>query len=155
MDPSSRDAEACWPSIRDWLETWAGLVRAVDYAAARRLFCDDVVAFGTQTPVMRGLDELVERQWKAIWPHSDGFHFELDHAAATVDASRRMACVMSPWTSTGYGERGEAFDRPGRATIVLTRDAVDQPWRASHTHLSLRADVPRTTRLDPPKPEAR
>ena len=43
--------------FRQWLETFAGYVREVDYAAARPLFHPDVLAFGTHNDVIPGLDK--------------------------------------------------------------------------------------------------
>lgn len=45
--------------FREWLDTFAGYVREVDYAAARPLFHPDVLAFGTHNDVIPGLDQWV------------------------------------------------------------------------------------------------
>jgi hypothetical protein len=44
--------------------------------------------------------------------------------------------------STGYTDEGRAFDRPGRATVVLGRQAVGAEWVAQHTHVSLFPGIP-------------
>ena len=53
-----------------------------------------------------------------------------------------MATGMLIWTSTGFEENGTPYARPGRTTAVLVRDAIDAPWRAIHTHVSLFRGVP-------------
>ena len=40
----------------EWLDTFSGYVRAVDYAAARPLFHPDTLAFGTFTNIIPGLE---------------------------------------------------------------------------------------------------
>jgi hypothetical protein len=50
-----------------------------------------------------------------------------------------------PWTSIGIDAVGNRFDRPGRATIVLERKALAEPWVGTHTHFSLARDVPSRT----------
>ena len=39
---------------------------------------------------------------------------------------------MAVFDSTGYTDTGTPYDRPGRATVVLGRDAVGQEWIAQH-----------------------
>jgi hypothetical protein len=56
-----------------------------------------------------------------------------------------MAVAIVPWVSTGIGADGTRFDRPGRATIVLERDAITDPWVGTHTHFSLARGVPQNT----------
>jgi hypothetical protein len=48
--------------FREWLETFAGYVREVDYASARPLFHPDVLALGTHNDVIPGLDQWVETE---------------------------------------------------------------------------------------------
>ncbi len=136
-------------SVVAWLETWAGHVRAVDYAAARPLFAKDLLGFGSHEPVMRGLAEVEARQWRIIWPHTRGFRFRTEELVLVVSADRRLATVMVPWESTGCDPAsGEPFDRPGRATIVLERTDPDAPWQGLHTHFSLAPGTPRGTRIE-------
>jgi hypothetical protein len=49
---------------------------------------------------------------------------------------------MVVFDSTGYTETGTPYERPGRATVVLGRDAVGEDWVAQHMHVSLFRDVP-------------
>ena len=52
-----------------------------------------------------------------------------------------MAVAITPWTSTGFHKIGNAFDRPGAATIVLARQP-DGRWLGFHSHMSLARGVP-------------
>ena len=47
--------------FREWLETFSGYVRDVDYASARPLFHPDVLAFGTHNDVIPGVEQWVAR----------------------------------------------------------------------------------------------
>ena len=49
---------------------------------------------------------------------------------------------MAVFESTGYTESGKAFDRPGRATVVLGRRVAGEEWVAQHTHVSLFPGTP-------------
>jgi ketosteroid isomerase-like protein len=92
-------------------------VRAVDYARARPLFADDVVAFGTFAAVVEGRDRLEHEQWRNVWPNIRDFSFRLDelHCLGT----EFWICVIVPWESIGQRADGASFSRPGRATLVL------------------------------------
>ena len=59
--------------FRQWLETFAGYVREVDYASARLLFHPDVLAFGTHNDVISGIDQWVTTQWDNVWPKTTDF----------------------------------------------------------------------------------
>jgi ketosteroid isomerase-like protein len=108
-------------------------VRAVDYARARPLFAEDVVAFGTFAAVVEGRERLEREQWRNVWPNIRDFTFRLDelHAFGTESS----ICVIVPWDSIGYRAEGESFSRPGRATLVLSRRG--DRWVATHSHFSL------------------
>jgi ketosteroid isomerase-like protein len=138
-------------SVRAWFEALAAHVRAVDFADARRLFLPDVIGFGTFTDFVDGLAAIEAAQWRNVWPHIDGFTWR-PGIRAIVSADRLQAVGMGVWDSTGYDADGAPYTRPGRATVVLTRDAVGSPWRAAHTHFSLFRDIP--TRSFKGKPEA-
>jgi ketosteroid isomerase-like protein len=124
----------------DWLDTFAGYVREVDYASARPLFHPDTLAFGTFTNVIPSLQAWIDTQWDNVWPKTADFRFDLagSHVLAGDDAT--MAVVIAPWTSTGFHPDGTAYDRPGRATMVFHRAAGR--WVCVHSHMSLNRGVP-------------
>ena len=57
-----------------------------------------------------------------------------------VSADRTMATVVAPWTSTGYARDGASFERPGRATMVFSKE--NGAWLCTHSHMSLNRGVP-------------
>jgi ketosteroid isomerase-like protein len=118
---------------RDFLLEMQECVRAVDYARARALFAEDVVAFGTFAAVVSGRDRLEHEQWRNVWPTIRDFTFRLDelHCLGTEQA----LCVVVPWDSLGRGADGRSFDRPGRATLLLAPRG--ERWVATHSHFSL------------------
>jgi ketosteroid isomerase-like protein len=132
-------------SVRAWVDGWGAEVAAVDIAAARRRFADDVSAFGTHADVVVGRDALEGAQWSRIWPAIEGFRFLTDEMQVLLSPDRLMATVVVGWASVGIAEDGGRFDRPGRATVVLRRDRIDQPWLGIHTHFSLARGVPQST----------
>lgn len=144
-DPATRQA------VLTWLDVFSGCVRDVDYASATPLWHPDVLAFGTHRDVMQGLETAIAMQWDNVWPKTSDFRFDL--AATQVLAAGDMAVVVAPWTSTGYHLDGSTFDRPGRATLVLTLDgepALMDGWRCIHSHLSLNRGVPQTSHASRP-----
>ena len=132
----------------DWLDKFAGHVRAVDYAAARPLFHPDVVAFGTHRDVIPGLDAWIATQWDNVWPKTSDFRFDLDAARILIAADASMASVIVPWTGTGYHPDGTTFDRPGRATMVF--HGIDGAWLCTHSHMSLNRGVPQQSHANRP-----
>lgn len=109
----------------------------LDYAAARELFEAEVIGFGTYKDFVEGLDALETGQWRSIWPSIEGFEFELSSLRTVMAEDRKSATAMLTWTSTGIAEGGSRYARPGRATVVLRRRAIDADWRGAHTHFSL------------------
>jgi ketosteroid isomerase-like protein len=132
-------------SVRDWMAAWGAEVAAADIAAGRRRFSPTVTAFGTHADVVHGLDALVDQQWSQIWPAIEDFAFDVEQLAVRASPDALMAVAIVPWTSTGIHADGTRFERPGRATIVLERDAPGDPWRGTHTHFSLARGVPQST----------
>lgn len=124
----------------EWLDTFAGYVRDVDYASARRLFHPDILAFGTHRDVISGLEAWIATQWDHVWPKTSDFRFDVDAARILLSADGNMATLIVPWTSTGYYPDGSPFDRPGRATMVFNRGA--EGWLCTHSHMSLNRGVP-------------
>ena len=135
------DADATLAAyFAEWLETFAGHVREVDYASAKPLFHPDVLAFGTHNDVISGLDSWTATQWDNVWPKTTDFRFQIDRTRVLASADGTMATVLAPWTSTGYGPDGTPFDRPGRATMVFARSGAE--WLCVHSHMSLNRGVP-------------
>jgi ketosteroid isomerase-like protein len=133
------------PSVVAWVAEWGAEVAAADIRSGRRRFDDDLIAFGTHADVVVGRDAVEGEQWSRIWPAIEDFEFELERLHVRVSADRLMAVAIVPWVSTGIDADGNRFDRPGRATIVLERDAFDEPWFGTHTHFSLARGIPPST----------
>jgi uncharacterized protein len=140
-DPTDDDRAG----VAAWIEAWGAEVVAADVARGRERFAPDLVAFGTHADVVHGRDEVEAQQWSRIWPAIEDFAFSVDQLEVIVSPDRLQAVVVVPWTSTGIAEDGSRFDRPGRATVVLVRAALEQPWAGVHTHFSLGRGVPQTT----------
>jgi ketosteroid isomerase-like protein len=104
-------------------------VRSVDYARARALSADDVVAFGSFAVVLEGRERLEHD----VWPNIRDFTFRLGELHSLGTES--WICVILPWDSLGQRPGGASFSRPGRATLVLSRR--DNRWAATHSHFSL------------------
>lgn len=132
--------------LRDWLDVFAGYVRAVDYAAAWPLFHPEVLAFGTHRDVIPGLAAWVRTQWDNVWPRTSDFRFDL--GATAYLAALPMAVAVSPWMSTGTDRDGVRFDRPGRATMVFQR--MGNRFVCVHSHMSLNRGVPQDSHADRP-----
>ena len=119
----------------DWLARFARCVDARDPEAARALFADDVIAFGSVTAVMAGVDELERLQWKRVWPRISDFRFERESIHVLGDPASGPLTIALKWSSVGRHDDGRRFDRPGRATLVLERSGAN--WRCVHSHFSL------------------
>lgn len=130
------------PAIRDWFTTWDDCVRARDYERARVLFHPDVIGFGTHMRIVSGLGHLEQHQWRNVWGTIADFRFLVDELQTGVSGDGLQAWAVVPWISTGFHEDGSSFDRPGRATIIFTRDTIDASWLAIHTHISLAPGTP-------------
>jgi ketosteroid isomerase-like protein len=72
----------------------------------------------------------------------------LEQTRVLASPDGRMAVVISPWTSTGYHADGRPFPRPGRATLVFSRNGGG--WLCTHSHMSLNRGVPQTSHADRP-----
>ena len=131
-----------------WLERFAGYVREVDYAAARPLFHPDILAFGTHRDIISGLATWQAAQWDNVWPKTSDFRFVLDQTSILASPDGTMATVVAPWTSTGYHPDGSAFPRPGRATMVFSKNG--DGWLCVHSHMSLNRGVPQASHANRP-----
>ena len=132
-----------------WLEAFSAHVRAVDYASARPLFHQEILAFGTHQDVLPSLTAWVNSQWDNVWPCTDDFRFTIAETHVLVSDDASLAVVIAPWTSSGFSPDGARFDRPGRATIVFHKSGVFDKsggtWIGVHSHLSLNRGVPQTS----------
>jgi ketosteroid isomerase-like protein len=120
-----------------WIRDFEACVRGLDYAAARRLFAEDVLAFGTHAAVVGCRDALERQQWMVVWPRIRNFAFRT--ADLRCVGNETGLCVIVPWDSLGLAADGPPIPRPGRATLVLVpRDGI---WVGVHSHFSL-APIP-------------
>jgi ketosteroid isomerase-like protein len=129
-------------SVRAWVDGWSAEVAAVDLQGGRRRFDGGLVAFGTHAFTVAGVDEVCAQQWAQVWPTIEDFRFLTEDLIVQCSPDRLQAVAIVTWASTGIAADGSRFDRPGRATVVLVRDSVDEPWRGTHTHFSLAKGVP-------------
>lgn len=124
-----RDADR---EVVRWLSEFEAACRGRDFAAGRRMFAADAVAFGTWAATVSGLDNIELEQWRNIWPRIRGFRFE---AHPFVSVSGDSAWLAALWSSEATGPDGRSFTRSGRATFVLSRQ--HGRWIAVHSHVSL------------------
>jgi ketosteroid isomerase-like protein len=116
----------------EWLRAFEAACRGRDFAAGRRLFAPDAVAFGTYATVVHGLDNIEREQWRQIWPRIRQFHFE---ERPTAHGAGDAAWVAAAWSSEATAPDGTPFTRRGRATFNLARR--EGRWLAVHSHVSL------------------
>ena len=116
----------------DWLRTFEAACRGRDFAAGRRLFAPDAVAFGTYATAVHGLDNIEREQWRQIWPRIREFRFE-EHP--TAGGAGDAAWIAATWSSEATASDGRPFTRHGRATFNLARR--EGRWLAVHSHVSL------------------
>jgi ketosteroid isomerase-like protein len=119
--------------LREWLRELQACVRARDFDGGRRLCAPDVIAFGTVADLVEGVEGVMERQWRRVWPTIRDFTIRIDEARGAIQGDQ--AWVAAPWDSQGVRPDGTTFPRPGRLTIALVRSA--ERWLAVHTHFSL------------------
>ncbi|MFC3127574.1 YybH family protein [Pseudoroseomonas globiformis] len=125
-----------------WFRELSEHVRAVDFAAARPLFSDDFLAFGTFSDFVYGREQAEQKQWRKVWGTIDAFTYREEDVKSLVSPDRLFAVGLGIWDSTGYAPDGQPFDRKGRTTVSLARSAIDGPWIATHTHMSLFRGTP-------------
>ena len=131
--------------VAAWVAGWSAEVAAADIRAARERFAEGMIAFGTHADVVEGRDVVEAEQWSRVWPAIEDFAFDLDRLRVIASPDALLAVAIVPWASTGIGDDGTRFDRPGRATIVLERASAGDPWLGTHTHFSLARGVPSDT----------
>jgi catechol 2,3-dioxygenase-like lactoylglutathione lyase family enzyme/ketosteroid isomerase-like protein len=119
--------------LRAWLRDWQARVQAGDFAGGRALCAPELLAFGTRAEIAEGLDDVVERQWRHVWPRIRSFTVRADEARGGIDGDRGW--VAAQWESLGVRPDGTTFRRPGRLTVLFAYR--DGRWLATHTHFSL------------------
>ena len=119
--------------LRQWLRQLQACVRAQDFAAGRALCAPELLAFGTKAEMVEGVDQVMERQWREMWPHIRDFTIDVDKARGAIHANQGWVAAL--WDSLGVRPDGSTFPRPGRLTILFERRAGR--WLATHTHFSL------------------
>ena len=105
-------------SIKTWFDIWSGYVASVDYEAARPMFDEDLVAFGTWMDVVEGRETVIENQWMSIWGTIRDFQFLTDTLQIRISPDRLFAIAVLIWDSTGFHEDGSSYPRPGRANVM-------------------------------------
>ena len=133
QEPDSPNTPSRTEVARRWLTALEQCVRTVDYPAARSLFAENVISFGTAATIVQGREALERDQWQAVWPYIRDFTFRLEESHCLGDEPG--LCVIVPWDSLGLRPDGSAFSRPGRATFFLTLRGEE--WVAVHSHVSL------------------
>lgn len=123
--------------IRQWISAWERAIRDKDFAAGELLFSDTASGFGTVTDRTRSRDELVQQQWRRVWPRTRNFAFDGEDLEIRLSADETMALAHARWTSEGDDDGAAPRARAGRCTLVLARDRRGEPWRCIHTHFSM------------------
>jgi catechol 2,3-dioxygenase-like lactoylglutathione lyase family enzyme/ketosteroid isomerase-like protein len=119
--------------LREWLRQLQTCVRAQDFAGGRALCAPELLAFGTRAEMVEGLEQVMEQQWRPVWPRIRDFTIDADKARGAIQGDRGW--VAARWDSLGARPDGSTFARPGRLTILFERRAGR--WLAIHTHFSL------------------
>lgn len=108
--------------LRDWLRRLQTCVRNQDIAGGRALCVPELLAFGTRSEMVEGVEQVMERD------------FTIDAEKAQGAIQGDQGWVAARWDSLGVHPDGSTFARPGRLTIVFERRAGR--WLALHTHFS-------------------
>ena len=138
-NPSQEDVAA----LKQWFDDWGDMVATQRFEDARELFDPAAIGFGTWMDLVEGLDQLEAKQWRSIWGTISGFRHETTKTLKViVSPDRLMASGLVTWTSIGFHEDGEQYDRPGRTTSIFVRGDLTYRWRSIHTHVSLFRGVP-------------
>jgi len=125
--------------VFQWLDTWQGYINSGQYEAARPLFSDDVVAFGTVTGVMKGITDLENRQWRQVWHRIKNFCFDKDTATIYSEPNSAFATVSCLWHSLGK-TKATWYERRGRVTLVLSKQVAS--ICCVHSHFSMEPGIP-------------
>ena len=120
-----------------WLKQWQGCIRERSYSRARPLFDEDIFSFGTASPVIRGLNDLANHQWRVVWEKSEDFDFDFTSLIATRSQDSSLVLLAIEWQSVGIcAKTANRYFRNGRASIALKK-AASSSWIGVHTHFSI------------------
>lgn len=140
-------------SVAEWFVRWGELVANVDVKRVRGMFAEDAFAFGSKVEMARSREILEAEQWRHVWPTMENYRYDLDTLELAVSPDRLMATAAAIFHSTGFHKDGTSFERPGRVTAALFRNAVGAPWYAAHTHVSLKPGTPSPSYANRPEAE--
>jgi ketosteroid isomerase-like protein len=140
-------------SIAEWFVRWGELVANVDIKSVRELFAEDAFAFGSKVEMVRSREALEAEQWRMVWPTMEDYRYDLDTLELAVSPDRLMVTAAAIFHSTGFHKDGSTFNRPGRVTAALMREAIGAPWYATHTHVSLKPGTPSPSYSNRPEAE--
>ena len=129
-------------SVGEWYARWGALVADVNFKAARPMFAEDAVAFGSKIEMMTSQAQLEREQWRAVWPSIEDYRYDLSTLEVVMSPDRLMAMGAVVFRSTGLHSDGKKFERNGRATVALMRPAIGAPWVCTHSHISLKPGTP-------------
>jgi len=129
-------------SVGEWYARWGALVADVNFKAARPMFAEDAVAFGSKIEMMTSQAQLEREQWRAVWPSIENYRYDLSTLEVVTSPDRLMAMGAVIFRSTGLHRDGKTFERNGRATVTLMREATGKPWICTHSHISLKPGTP-------------
>jgi ketosteroid isomerase-like protein len=125
--------------IEAWLSMWQRFIQETAYEAARPLFADGVVAFGTVTGYMHGLADLESRQWRQVWHRIKDFAFETESLTVFGEPSSDIVTIACLWRSLGQAPEGW-YKRRGRVSLVLRK--TDNGLQCIHSHFSMEPGIP-------------
>ena len=129
-------------SVGEWYARWGALVADVNFKAARPMFAEDAIAFGSKIEMMTSQAQLEREQWRAVWPSIENYRYDLSTLEVVTSPDRLMAMGAVIFRSTGLHPDGKTFERNGRATVTLMREAIGKPWVCTHSHISLKPGTP-------------
>src|SRR4026207_255327 len=92
----------------DRLPTFEAAGRGQDFAAGRRLFAPDAVAFGTYATAVHGLDNIVRGERRQSRPRISGSRFD---PRPDVGGTGDAAWVAATGSSGAVGPDGQPFTR--------------------------------------------
>lgn len=99
---------------RGWLQRFEKCVRKKQYATCRELFIPSVVFFGLEKNVTFSMDQLIEQEFKQVWPTQLAFTLDLKRCAVMPGDPVVIGCA---WSAANV--IAGAPQKHGRITITL------------------------------------